>query len=123
VSGRSLEAARAVYGAGLLLAPSPVLDALARSSLDRPAVRVARVLGARHLLQAAVLATHPGPRWRLAGAAVDGAHAASMLALARYSGRPLHRRLAAGNAGTAGLLAVAECAKGLGCRQAGSWDG
>jgi hypothetical protein len=120
VSGRSLEAARAVYGAGLLLAPSSVLDALARSPLDRPAVRVARVLGARHLLQAAVLATHPGPRWRLAGAAVDGAHAASMLALARCSRRAGHRRLAARNARTAGLLAVAE---GLRCRQAGSWDG
>lgn len=111
-----LEAARAVYGAGLLLAPRRALVAGLRSSLDTPTVGVARVLGFRQLAQAAVLATHPGPRWRLAGAAVDGLHAASMVALARWSRQPVHRRLAAGNARSAGVLAVAECA-------AGAWSG
>ena len=112
-SGSGVEAVRAVYGAALLLAPVGVLSSPAGSPLDPPAVRVARVLGARHLVQAAVLARHRAPGWRLAGAAVDGAHAASMLALARWSGRPLHRRLAARNARAAGWLAVAECAAGL----------
>jgi hypothetical protein len=108
-----IEAARALYGAGLLLAPAGALGTVARSPLDPAAVRVARVLGLRHLAQAGLLARHDEPGWRLAGAAVDGLHAASMLALGRWSGRPLHRRLAARNARTAGVLAVAECAAGL----------
>jgi hypothetical protein len=112
VSPRRLEAARAVYGAGLLLAPPRALGALSRSSLDPASVRVARVLGARHLLQAAVLSVRSEAGWRLAGAAVDAAHAASMLALARWSRRPVHRSLAARNARTAALLAAAECAAG-----------
>ena len=116
---RGVEAVRAVYGGALLVAPSPVLARLARSPLDPPAVRVARVLGARELVQAAVLATRPGRGWRLAGAAVDGAHAASMLALARWSGRALRRRLAARNARTAALLACAEFATGFGPRRGG----
>jgi hypothetical protein len=123
VSGRSVEAARAAYGAVLLLAPARALGALARAPLDRPTVAVARLLGARQLVQAALLARHPGLRWRLAGAAVDGAHAASMRALASRSGRPVHRRLAARNARTAGMLAVVECAAGLRSHQTGSWVG
>jgi hypothetical protein len=108
-----VEAVRAVYGAALLLAPAGVLSWLAGSPLDPPAVWVARALGARQLIQATVLARHRASGWRLAGAAVDGAHAASMLGLARCSARPLHRRLAARNARAAGWLAVAECAAGL----------
>jgi hypothetical protein len=86
-------------------------------------VRVARVLGARHLVQAAVLTTHPRPGWRLAGAAVDGVHAASMVALARWSERPLHRRLAARNARTAAMLGLAECAAGFGGWRGGKLGG
>jgi hypothetical protein len=104
---RTLEAARALYGAGLLLAPSQALARLARSPLDRSAVIVARVLGARHLLQAAILWARPVPQWQLSGAAVDAAHAASMLAVTRLSRRPTRRRLAARDARTAALFAGA----------------
>jgi hypothetical protein len=90
------------------MAPPRALRVLAGEPVDRPAVRVARVLGARQLVQAAVLTTYQGPRWRRAGAAVDAAHAASMLALARLSRRPAHRRLAAHNARSAAALAAAE---------------
>jgi hypothetical protein len=103
--------ARALYGAAFLLAPSRVLARLARSPLDRPAVTVARVLGVRYVLQAAILWARPAPRRQLAGAAVDAAHAASMCALARWSHRSAHRRLAARNARTAGLLAGAGAAQ------------
>jgi hypothetical protein len=104
---RALEAARALYGAGLLLTPSRALARLARSPLDHSAVIVARVLGARHLLQAAILWRRPAPHWQLSGAVVDAAHAASMLALARWSRLPTRRRLAARDARTAALLAGA----------------
>ncbi len=112
VSPRHVETARAVYGAGLLLAPPRALSALSRAPLDAASVRVARVLGARQLLQALVLSAGSGPRRHLAGAAGDAAHAAAMLAGARWSGRPARRRLAARNARTAALLAAAECLAG-----------
>jgi hypothetical protein len=110
---RRVELVRAAYGFVLLAAPPRALGALARQPLDRPSLRVARVLGARLVAQAVVLTTHPAPRWRMAGAAVDGAHAASMVALARWSRRPVHRRLAARSARDAALLAAAECMCGL----------
>jgi hypothetical protein len=111
-AARALEVAHAAYGAGLLLAPPSALAALAGSPLDRPVVRVARVLGTRHLIHAALLWAHPGPRWQLSGAAVDAAHAASMRALARWSQRPVHRRLAARDARIAELFAGAGCVRG-----------
>jgi hypothetical protein len=51
---------------------------------------VVRVLGSRHLLQAAVTARAPSNLVLRAGAQVDLAHAASMLALGAV-GRPLRR--------------------------------
>ncbi len=104
---RSLLAARIVYGTGLLLAPARVLATLARMPLDREVVAVARVLGARQLIQAAALGGSPGPRKLLAGALVDGLHSASMVAAAHWSRQADHRRLAARDARSAGLLAVA----------------
>ncbi len=96
---------RAVYGSGLLLAPARLLCTLARMPLDRAAVNVARVLGVRHLAQAA--ATRRGTRGELwLGAAVDGAHAGSMAALARWSSSCSHRVLAARDARAAAGLAV-----------------
>lgn len=109
-----LDTARALYGGVLLLAPRSVLCALARVELDPASVRTARVLGARHLGQAAILHQRPDDRGRrLIGAAVDAAHAASMLGLARWSRRPLHRLLARRDARTAALLAVAGAARSL----------
>ena len=83
VTARVLQVARAGYGAALLLAPGPAI----RLSTGRPAGQraqnVARVLGARHLVQAAVTAGL-GPSAELLGlgAAVDLTHAASMAGLA-----------------------------------------
>lgn len=104
-TAQGLRVARAVYGGGLLLAPVQLLCALARMPLDRPTVNVARVLGARHLAQAAL--TRRGTAVELGlGAAVDAAHAGSMAAMARWSSRRAHRVLAARDARTAALLAV-----------------
>ncbi len=104
---RSLLAARMVYGAGLLLAPARVLATVARMPLDREVMVVARVLGARQLIQAAALGGSPGPRKLLAGALVDGLHSASMVAAACWSPQAAHRRLAARDARSAAVLAVA----------------
>ncbi len=109
---RSLLAARTVYGVGLLLAPTRVLAAMARMPLDHEVVVVARVLGARQLIQAAALGGSPGRGELLAGAAVDGLHAGSMVAAARWASRAAHRRLAARDARSAALLAVAGLAVG-----------
>jgi hypothetical protein len=98
--------ARAVYGVGLLALPARILAVLARSPLDSETVAVARVLGARQLVQAVILARHPERSWRIAGAGVDALHAGSMAALARFGRRPNHRRLAARNARTATLLGL-----------------
>lgn len=106
---RAVSAVRGVYGAGLLLAPARVLSAAARTPLDPAALSVARVLGARHLLQAALLCRRPSRRRLLVGAGVDGLHAASMAGLARWSRRPAHRALARHQVVTAAGFAVAGC--------------
>ena len=82
-TARMLQVARVGYGAALLLAPGQAI----RLSTGRPAGHrtrsVARVLGVRHLVQAAVTAG-VGPSAELLGlgAAVDITHAASMAGLA-----------------------------------------
>ena len=70
---------RAAYGGALLAAPRAILELYGGSGDDESTVVVARVLGARHLLQALVQRGGALPRL---GAAVDAFHAASMLALA-----------------------------------------
>jgi hypothetical protein len=74
---------------------------------SRRANSVARVLGIRHLAQAAVTAWAPGPDTATAGAVIDLLHAASMLAAAAAAaGRPL-RRAELADALVATTLAVA----------------
>jgi hypothetical protein len=78
-----LQAVRAGYGAALLLLPGPVI----RLGTGRPAGHrtrnVARLLGARHLVQAALTAgTGPSAESLGIGAAIDITHAASMAGLA-----------------------------------------
>lgn len=107
---RFLTDARAVWGAALLLAPRAVLAVVARGRAQAPVPAVARVLGARHLVQAAVVRTDRPAGWVLAGAAVDAAHAASMVALAAL--RPDVRRPAAASALVAGSLALAGARRG-----------
>jgi hypothetical protein len=80
---RALQVVRAGYGGTLLLLPGPVLRLCGGRTPDRRSRNVARVLGVRHLIQAAVTAGI-GPSAELLGlgAAVDITHAASMAGLA-----------------------------------------
>jgi hypothetical protein len=78
-----LQAVRAGYGAALLLVPGPVIRASTGSQAGPRTRAVARVLGARHLAQAAVtVGSGPSAEALGLGAAVDITHAASMAVLA-----------------------------------------
>lgn len=100
-----LVAVRVVWGSALLIAPEAVLRELPHHKID-PGVRMfARVLGARHLLQAAVTSRGNNRGRVLAGAAVDATHAVTMVTLAAL--RPDWRGLALTNALTATVLAAA----------------
>ena len=68
--------------------------------------RVARVLGIRHLAQAAIMAWAPEPQVVAVGSVIDLCHAASMLALAAAS--QSLRRAELADALVAATLAVAE---------------
>jgi hypothetical protein len=76
--------------------------------------RVARVLGVRHLAQAAITARAQGPEMITAGSAIDLCHAASMLALAAASQSLRHAELA--DALVAAALAVAGPASARTCQ-------
>ncbi len=80
--GGLLQAVRASYGGALLIAPGPVIRLATGEPASPRARAVARVLGARHLLQAALTAAARcnAPSLGL-GATVDLVHAASMVAL------------------------------------------
>lgn len=92
---RLAQLARIAYGTSLMIAP----DALLRQEADDRVRTIARILGARHLLQAALVPPGSRPRRLYLGAVVDGSHAATMAACALVS--PTHRRLARRNALTA----------------------
>jgi len=95
-----LDAVRACYGGLLLAAPRRVLSVRAPGEASPRTLGVVRVLGARHLMQAALTAGAlsarepseevPPGRALLAGSGVDTAHAASMIGLA-LACRPLRR--------------------------------
>ena len=106
---RALIGLRFAAGTALLLFPGRVLGDLPHRRVDRAARGFARVLGARHLVEATVLWRRPTHRWVEVGAAVDGVHAATMAALA--VARPDERRLALVNAVSAGALAAAGVAE------------
>jgi hypothetical protein len=78
-------AARACYGAALLCAPGLALGLFTGQAPSQRARVVARILGARHLAQAALTLWRPHRAVLAAGAGIDGCHAASMLALAAAS--------------------------------------
>lgn len=80
-TARVMLAARAGYGAVLVFAPGAVIGLYTGRQASPGARAVARVLGLRHLAQAAVTASTPTPAVLAIGAGVDLAHAASMLAL------------------------------------------
>lgn len=100
-----LPAIRASYGVALLMAPGAVVYLGTGRYPGRRARRVARLLGARHLIQAGVSAFAPLPGVLAVGAGVDALHAASMLMLATV-GRGM-RRAALTDALAAALFAAA----------------
>lgn len=105
MSPRALTAVRAGWGAVLVLCPAAVAGAAAGGPVDGRAVTATRILGARHLLEAAIVAHHPMPAVTAAVASVDAVHAFTMSALAIAD--PQRRRLAATSALAAAGLAVA----------------
>jgi NO-binding membrane sensor protein with MHYT domain len=73
---------RAVYGVVLLCAPGALLQRVTGRQADRRSRVTARVLGVRHVTQAAATAANPGPDALRIGSSVDAMHSASMLGLA-----------------------------------------
>jgi hypothetical protein len=98
--------ARAGYGAALLCAPGPIIGVVTGQPPSRRARQVARVLGVRHLAQAAISALNPGPEVVALGVVVDLLHAASMFAFA--AAVPDLRRAELADALAATALAIAE---------------
>ncbi|HTR71048.1 MAG TPA: hypothetical protein VMH41_12590 [Mycobacteriales bacterium] len=84
-------AVRAATGIGLLSAPAP-LERLIAPPGGEPPTAVARLLGARLLMQSLVEATLPLRIVVVSGGAVDVLHAASMVVIA--VAEPRYRRVA-----------------------------
>lgn len=106
---------RALYGAGQLAAATPLPD-----RRDPPTLPwLMRVIGARHLAQAAITAPRPTPAVLAVGAQVDLLHAASMVVAAAADSERRARLLSdAGVAGLLGLLGFAAYASAGG----GHWE-
>ena len=111
-AARLLQLTRASYGVALIMAPGLVTFAATGRFPDRRVRRVAQVLGARHLAQAAVTAFVPVPDVFALGAGADAAHAASMVMLAAAD------RAARPAALTDALAEAVFAAAGLNCGQA-----
>lgn len=62
-------------GIVLLARPHEALDAISHDDLQRRWVVAARVLGVRHLVEAAAITPRPDPRFAEIGALIDGTHA------------------------------------------------
>jgi hypothetical protein len=106
---RVLIVARTLLGTALVIAPGAVLSGVPHERIDGPARAFARVLGARHLIQAAITARRHDRTWILAGAAVDAAHAATMAVVAGL--RPDWRQVTLTSAATATALSAAGIAE------------
>jgi hypothetical protein len=91
-----LAGVRLLYGSALLLAPGWLLGDLPDAHIDRRALVFSRVLGARHIIQAAVFDGRGARGWIVAGAAVDATRAGSMALLAPLD--PRRRTLVSANA-------------------------
>jgi hypothetical protein len=89
----------------LVLVPGPAIRLATRRSPSRRTRRVAQVLGARHLIQAALTAVAPRPAVFAVGSQVDAVHTASMVLLAAAS--RAGRRAALADALTEAALAAA----------------
>ena len=98
---RWIELARGAWGAALLVAPRVVLERVHHLTVDDKSLIVARVLGARHLAQAALSGVGPSPEVLAMGVWVDCAHAATAVGLAAVD-----RSRARGGLTDAGIAAV-----------------
>ncbi len=97
---------RSIWGAALLTSPRRVADALRLQLSDTaPGGGVIRVLGGRHVGQAAVTAARPTAPVMAVGAAVDGLHA--LTALGWGAADRSHRRAGLTDAGLAAGFGVA----------------
>lgn len=79
---RTIEAVRAVWGAALMIGPRTVLERVHGVRADSRSIAVARVLGARHLAQAALSGIAPTPAVLALGVWVDTVHAGTALTFA-----------------------------------------
>jgi hypothetical protein len=79
---RKIEILRAAWGAALLIAPRRVLTDIHHVTVDRKSLVIARILGVRHLSQAALSGVSPSPEVLAMGVWVDLAHAGTALGLA-----------------------------------------
>lgn len=82
MSFRWIEIVRSLWGTLLLAAPREVLSRLHGVDVDRKAVVVTRILGARHLAQAMFSGIRPGPEVIAAGVWVDAVHSITAVGLA-----------------------------------------
>ena len=85
MSFRWIEIVRSLWGAVLLAAPREVLSRLHGVDVDRKAVVVTRILGARHLVQAMFSGIRPSPEVIAAGVWVDAVHSITAVGLAVVS--------------------------------------
>lgn len=113
-AGRVDAAARAAVGACLVVVPQRVIGAVDSGGASGLTVGLTRVLGARHLAEAAILWVHPTTRLVRGIAVVDLIHASSMVAAA--AGAPRYRRLTSTSAVVASLLAAINLASVHGSR-------
>jgi hypothetical protein len=79
---RPIELLRAAWGAVLLVAPGVVLRLVHAVRIDGRALVIARVLGARQLLQASLSGIKPSPEMLAAGVCVDAVHSMTAVGLA-----------------------------------------
>ncbi len=100
-----LTLARLVDGVLLLAFPGRALRRTVHGVDDTPARVVTRVLGARHLVQAALTGPRPGPTALWVGAGVDALHATTAVGFAAVD--PHRRHAALANGLSAALFAVA----------------
>ena len=103
-SGTSLTALpliRFAYGATLLAAPGALIKLTCAHPADRRARRVARVLGARHCLQAVLVGSARAPIVQELAAAVDFLHALSMEGIAVFDHTNRRAEMADGCVATA----------------------
>lgn len=102
----TLVGAETLAGAALLLDPEALLSRVGLVDSTPGARRLARLLGARQLAQALLLAFAPSGEAAALASVIDATHCTSMLVLARLSAR--YRRAALSSAVIAAMFCLWE---------------